>query len=119
MTNNDDIIDVRAVIERVEETEATVGKLPDDEREEHKLLSALLEDLKGNGGDHQWRGDWYPVTLIRDSYFVRYTEELLTECGELPDTLPHYVAVDWDKTAKNIQVDYATVDFDGVTYWFR
>lgn len=87
--------------------------------EEFAELKNILEDLKDNGGDEQWRGDWYPVTLIRDSYFTTYAIELLEDCGDIPRNLPHYVAIDWDATARNIQVDYTSTEINGAAYWFR
>lgn len=121
--SSDDLIDVRDVIARVEELEdlqdADTPLLTLEGAEELKTLSNLLDELKGCGGDEQWRGDWYPVTLIRDSYFTEYTQELLQDCGDLPRDLPHYIAIDWAATARNIRVDYSCVEFDGVTYWYR
>ena len=62
----EDLLDIRNIIERFEEIEDSEDA---DEKAECAKLKAILEDLKGNSGDEQWRGDWYPVTLIRDSYF--------------------------------------------------
>ncbi|MDR5879003.1 hypothetical protein [Caballeronia sp. LZ032] len=135
LTNFADILDVRDIIERVEELE-TEGANIADEREdaglegpdadweaeegaELRTLRALLEDLEGNGGDHQWEGVWYPVTLIRDSYFTEYAQELVQDIGDLPAGLPSYIEVDWEATARNIRMDYTSVEFDGVTYWYR
>lgn len=80
-------------------------------------LESILEDLKGYGGDEQWRGDWYPVTLIRDSYFTDYTEELVCDCYDLK--LPPFVHVDWEATAREVRIDYSTVEIDGVTFFYR
>jgi hypothetical protein len=82
-------------------------------------LEALLSDLAGNGGDEQWEGAWYPVTLIRDDYFTRYAQELVEDIGDLPNGLPSYIEVDWEATARNIRMDYTFTEFHGVTYWFR
>jgi hypothetical protein len=82
-------------------------------------LRALLDELKGYGGDEQWRGDWYPAQLIDDEYFVEYATDLVVDCGELPRDMPHYIVVDWAATARNIREDYSTVDVDGRTYWYR
>ena len=119
-----DVIDVRDIIARVEELETIIGDSLDAESvqmamSEHQELTALLNELAGNGGDEQWRGDWYPVTLIRDSYFIDYARELLEECGDIPRNLPHYIAIDWDATARNIRVDYQPIEINGSTYWYR
>lgn len=120
MDNMSDLLDVRDIIARVEELEPMVDEIGEGEHiAEWKALTKLLLELKGCGGDEQWRGDWYPVTLIRDSYFTDYTRELLEDCGTIPKDLPHWVEIDWDATARNVQTDYGAVDIDGVTYWYR
>ncbi|EIP87405.1 hypothetical protein A33K_15424 [Burkholderia humptydooensis MSMB43] len=79
----------------------------------------MLDDLAGYGGDEQWEGRWYPVTLVRDSYFEDYARELVEDIGDLPKGLPAYIEVDWAATARNIRADYSSVEFDDVTFWYR
>lgn len=139
ISNMDDIIDVRDVITRVEELrderdsfvigapDGTETEAPEqwaaenaDEAAELAQLEELLSDLCGYGGDEQWDGDWYPITLIRDSYFTDAMQELCEDIGDMPrDGFPAYMVIDWEATAKNLQVDYSSVEFDGVTYWYR
>jgi hypothetical protein len=87
--------------------------------QELQTLTVLLADLEGNGGDEQWCDDWYPITLIRDSYFQTYAKELIEDCGDIPRDLPDYIEIDWQATAENIRVDYTPSEIDGVTYWYR
>lgn len=92
-----------------------------DEREELKTLEDFLEECKGNGGDHQWEGDWYPVTCIRESYFKEYAMELADDIGAIKPgehSWP-YTCIDWDQAARELRMDYTGVDFDGVTYYVR
>jgi hypothetical protein len=119
-----DIIDVRDIIERVEELEdiccideETPSENVGDELEELETLKSILEDLKGNGGDEKWNGDWYPLTLIADSYFEETMDELLEDIGVLTKDLPSYLKVTVDYDA--LQMDYASTEIDGVTYWYR
>lgn len=127
MTNldlTDDMIDVRDIIARIAELENLIegegcDDTCDDYNEELKALMALMQELNGMGGDEQWQGDWYPITLIRDNYFTDYARELLEDCGDLPRDFPHYIEIDWDATARNIRVDYSPVEINGVTYWTR
>jgi hypothetical protein len=112
-----DIIDVRDIIARIEEIDDNAS---DDDRRERAYLETLMTELETcGGGDEQWRGDWYPITLIADSYFTDYARELLEDCGDLPRELPHYIEIDWDATARNIRVDYTPVTIGGATYWTR
>lgn len=138
ISNTEDCLDVRNIIERFEELESErddfVSGAPDgsetpdpegwareypDDAQELATLKELLDDLKGNGGDHQWLGDWYPVTLLRHYHFVDAMKEMVEEIGDMPDGFPSYIEIDWDKTAENLRADYTSVDFDDVEYWYR
>ena len=119
ITSSDDMIDVRDVIARFEELETTLEDAGVTERdietvlsadgetdlteesEELTRLAALLEDLCGNGGDEQWKGDWYPITLIRDSYFEDYAQELADDIGAINSdaTWPNN-CIDWERAAR-------------------
>ena len=115
-----DIIDVRDIIDRIEELEPEVESSGEGEHiTEWKALTAIMEDLKGNGGDEQWRGDWYPVTLIADGYFTEYVQELLEDCGDIPKNLPDYIVIDWEQTARIIRTDYSAIEIRGSAYWYR
>ena len=115
-----DIIDVRDIIARVEELETMEGERDEDEVQELIALSAILADLEGMGGDEQWRGVWYPLTLIRDSYFRTYAEELADDIGAIPrDAGWPMNCIDWDQAARELRYDYSGVDIGGVTYWTR
>ena len=109
-----DVIDVRDIIERYEALEEQ-ELMTEAEKDERAWLLSILECLKGEGGDEQWRGDWYPITLIRDDYFTEYAKGLICDCDSLP---PHYIVIDWEATAKNIQADYAPLDIGPSTYWY-
>lgn len=114
-----DLIDVRDLIERVEQLEELqeAGEYTETPDCELQQLRAILEDLKGYGGDEEWRGDWYPVLLIRESHFTEYAEGLVSDCYNLE--LPDFVHVDWEATAREVQMDYSEVEIDGVTFFYR
>lgn len=112
-----DTIDVRDIISRFEELRSSLPISGD--LEEFEQLTNILEELKGQGGDEQWQGDWYPVTLISEVYFVEYAQELCQDIGAIPDDFPSYIEIDWEVTARNIQMDYSEVEIDGMTYYFR
>jgi antirestriction protein len=115
----DDLIDIRDVIARVEELR-DIDQPDVDELRELASLNDFLEECKGNGGDEQWEGDWYPVTCIRDSYFENYAQELAEDIGSIKsDAQWPYTCIDWEKAARELQMDYTSVEFDGITYWVR
>lgn len=132
-----DIIFIRDIIERIEELETEQEDYNDSEdgqdidaptwaetdKEAHDELAALTDimtDLAGNGGDEQWRGDWYPQTLIRDSYFKDYAQELAEDIGAVDANAawPNN-CIDWDYAARELKYDYTSTEIDGVTYWYR
>ncbi len=145
---SDDVIDLRDVIERFEEIEADLliafneqqdiegdntntddpedssfiewlGFATHEDIEEYKEIKIILDELKGCGGDEQFRGDWFPITLISESYFTDYCMDLVQDIGDLPRDIPSYLAIDWEATADNLKVDYSEIEVDGATYYFR
>ena len=115
-----DTIDVRDIMARVEELEAAESVLDAENIAELNGLTAILDDLKGNGGDEQWRGDWYPTGLIRDSYFEDYARELAEDIGAInrDATWPNN-CIDWEYAAEQLQIDYTTTEIEGTDYWYR
>lgn len=116
------IIDVRDIIERVEtllelQEIGEYLETPDCELTE---LRAILESLKDMGGDEQYRGDWYPATLIRDSYFRDYAQELAEDIGAVNTNAswPNN-CIDWDMAARELRYDYTGININGTTYWTR
>lgn len=134
ISNNDDIIDSRDVMERIEELKYEWAEVTGDDPDDYDMgrddwavglgedgadeLVALLA-LAEEGADYA--ADWmYGETLIRDSYFKEYAMELAEDMGVLPsEYLWPTSYIDWDAAARDLQMDYTTVDFDGVTYWVR
>ncbi len=133
VSNTDDIIDSRDVIARIEELEAELeggyidGETSvymvdddgdfidmDDEHEELKALKTLAEEAENVCS---WEDG---ETLIRDTHFKDYAEQYADDSGAIDST--HYWpldCIDWDKAADDLQQDFSSVDFDGVTYWVR
>lgn len=119
--NSLDVIDSRDVIARIEELESEL--CPSDEsdgtdnaeREELATLVALADEASGYAADWQ-----YGETLIRDSYFEDYAQELAEDIGAIDSnaTWPNN-CIDWERATRELQMDYTAVDFDGVTYWIR
>ena len=109
-----DIIDSRDVIERIEELESDEN-LDDDDRAELATLQALAKEASDYAADWQ-----YGEALIRDSYFVEYAQELAEDIGAINSYFgwPNN-CIDWEQAARELRMDYTSVDFDGVTYWIR
>ncbi len=119
--NHDDVIDSRDVIEAMEamleiinDDDATQDDC-DEAQTEYDKLKALAD------GASDYAADWeYGETLIRDSYFQEYAQDLAEDIGAVNSdaTWPNN-CIDWKQAARELQMDYTAVDFDGVTYWIR
>ncbi|WP_439132419.1 hypothetical protein [Polaribacter sp.] len=62
---------------------------------------------------------YYGETLINENYFEEYVKDLLTDCGYISKDFPHWVEIDWNSTAENVQQDYSQCDYQGETFYFR
>lgn len=63
----------------------------------------------------------YGCTLILESNFKEYCEELVSDIGDLPKDIPSYLYnnIDWDGVADDLKADYSELDYDGETYLYR
>jgi hypothetical protein len=111
ITNSQDTIDSRDIIKRIEYLEDTEDE---DEKQELANLEALQEQAEGYS---EWQEG---AQLIRDSYFEEYAQEFAGDIGAIgkDNQWPLY-CIDWEKAARELQMDYTCVDFDGVEYWVR
>ncbi len=126
--NREDVIDSRQVIERIEELQERAedaeeaieaGEEPSDplDDDETAELAALLKLQEQAEGYADWK---HGAMLIRDSYFKAYAQEFAKDIGAIKKDFEWpYTCIDWDKAADELQVDYTSVEFDGVTYWVR
>jgi hypothetical protein len=112
-SNKDELIDSRDVIAAIEDLSAATD-LADDDAELLRSLRDLADECNGFP-------DWaYGETLIRDSYFEDYAQDLAEDIGAIDSNAswPN-TCIDWELAARELQYDYSPVDFDGVTYWIR
>lgn len=76
-----------------------------------------LEEIQGLAYEiPEWK---YGNTLIHEAEWVDYVQELCEDIGDIPKNIPHYIEIDWGKTADNIKQDYGEVQFQGETYYYR
>lgn len=111
-----DVMDSRDVIERIEELEAEkeAEDFPEDDAEELAKLLKLRDEAEGSP-------DWeYGETLVADSYFKEYAEQLAEDIGAVNQdaTWPNNF-IDWDAAAEALKQDYMSVTFGETEYWIR
>lgn len=80
-----------------------------------------LKELKELAADCSDYSDWkHGVTLIRDSYFKEYAQEFADDIGAIDkDAGWPNDCIDWERAARELQMDYTSVEWGGVTYWYR
>lgn len=136
-----DISDSRDVIKRLEiyrEAARLIG-VPEDKLDSFNMGDKWPEELPENlsAEDSEileefvklrdfadeaegYADDWlHGSTIIRESYFTEYAEQMVKDIGDMPDETPGYIAIDWDATAENLKVDYTEIEHDGTTYLVR
>lgn len=149
ISNTDDIIDSREVIDRISELESELEDGPYEEFREEQIEAGIPEDeidafdtwldntaqtdhlysleceellmLRALAEEGESLSDWrYGVTLIHPSHFQTYAQELAEEIGAIdPDARWPANCIDWEQAANELRVDYTTIDFDGVDYLAR
>jgi len=84
--------------------------------------AAELKELLSLQDEAEDCGDWKDgATLIKDSYFTEYAEQLADDLGYLnenPNRWP-FNHIDWEAAAEELQQDYSQVSFFGDDYWVR
>lgn len=88
----------------------------EDDVAELFLLRTLIAELEAHAGEAPRHG----VTMIRDSYFESYAQELAEDTGAIDRnaTWPN-THIDWEAAADALKQDYCPIDYDGVEYWVR
>jgi hypothetical protein len=116
---NANILDLGDIIKRLEELRGDLAdsltdgtEMDEEDAEELKILEVVNDEGEGYG-------DWgYGVTLINESYFTQYAQELADDICESTSRWPH-CHIDWEAAAKALKDDYTTVEIDGTTFYYR
>lgn len=126
ITNNEEMIDSRDVIARIEELESLAEDCKEDGEEMDEDEAKELKDLKAFAEEAESSPDWiYGETLIREDYFTQYIEDLISDCYEMPKEINsgewpwRHVTIDYEAAAEEAKVDYTEADLDGETYLIR
>jgi hypothetical protein len=116
ITGSEQFIDTRNIIERIAELEAieVIDREP-DEQDELDALSEFEEEYGPQIADYQ-----HGETLIEDSYFEEYAEEMAYDIGAISREAGWPANhIDWEAAAEELKQDYTEVELFGNTYWAR
>ncbi len=127
ISNYDGVLDSRDIIARIEHLSALRQPGPVDLGDEDNgtdqdtlfqelaALEALQDEAEGYSPGWQ-----YGATLIRDSHFTTYAQELAEDIGAInPNFAWPTCHIDWEAAADALKMDYTEVKFAGVAYWVR
>lgn len=94
----------------------TIEEFTDYWKPEYRMIEEIdgIESEVGNEFD-------YGCTLIPESDFTKYCEDLVQDVGDLPKGIPSYIRnnIDWDGVAEDLKVDYSELQYEGETYLYR
>ena len=101
--------------EETSQYEDKEGVVWDSEVETLESLKEFATEFEGYAPDYR-----YGEAAIRDTYFKEYAQELASDIGAMRDKQAWPLnCIDWEKATRELQMDYSSIDFDGVTYWVR
>ncbi len=117
ISKGQDVVDSRDIIARIKELEEERAALVDDiivaDVAADPYMKALAEECEGCG-------DWeHGATLIHESHWVEYVEDLVIDISDLPKNFATYIVIDWQATADNIAHDYSKVSWGEDRYYIR
>ena len=101
-------------------SDAEIDELENNEPEEFtdEMEKELAELEEAKSEISEWRDG---KALIKDSHWVDFCREFVTDIGDLPSNLPIYIAdnIDWEGVADDLSNDYGTIDIMGNTFYYR
>jgi len=117
MYNHDNVVDENGLELEHEEYQRCKDELAQWDSENGEELAALQAFATEGESISDWE---HGETLIRDSHFEDYAQELADDIGAInSDAVWPNNCIDWERAARELQQDYTSIDFDGVTYWAR
>jgi antirestriction protein len=105
---SDDRIDTRDLIDELADQDMDV--------ERREAIAELFAELSNYAGDTPEDG----IFLIAERDFEDYARELADDIGAVSSDggWPTY-CIDWAWAARELAIDYTSVEFDGTTYLYR
>ena len=104
--NADDKNEIDLKLDDIEDKRGQIEELQEE-------LSMLL-DVKSEVPEFR-----HGETLIHEDYWEEYVQDLCEDLGYISKDFPYWIEIDWEATAKNVAMDYSTIEIDGNTFYFR
>lgn len=109
---SEDVLDSRQLQDIIDDLEA---EEPEDLDDDQKALLAALIEVRDECSS-EWEGG---LTLVRDSYFEDYAQEEAESYYDLGELGNFRYYIDWEKWARDLKMDYTSVEIGDTTYWAR
>jgi hypothetical protein len=111
-----DLIALRDLMRSELEDIAEDGEEYDGQRDELTEAIEAIDELEQAGF-----ADWpYGAGFIREDTFVEYAQELAEDIGAIPqDASWPATCINWEQAARELAMDYTSVDFLGHSYYVR
>ena len=98
---------------QIDNAEADFGA---DEQAELKELESLKDDIGESRGKISEGGG----PFVHENDFEDYASEVAEDLGAIPDNAQWpCTCIDWEKAADELKSDYSTVEWQGVSYYYR
>ena len=120
-----DRLDSRDLITLRSELADELDLMLDEDGEDGLYTAEEIEDVREQIAEidnlEDQIGEWtYGASLIADYAFEDYARELADEIGAVDTDAGWPTAcIDWEQAARELQMDYYTVDIQGETFWVR
>jgi antirestriction protein len=95
------------------------AELDEQEQERVQALRDVLAELPESTVDSEHGHSW-GCTLIPEDQFEAYAQEFAEDIGAIKDDAQWpATCIDWEKAARELAMDYTSVELDGTTYLCR
>lgn len=116
---NDYAIDGRDIQARIDELEALDAPTEEESAELADLVAFLHEAMQYNSDADEGE------TIIAESHFVDYIEEIIDDCYALPKELTsgewpyRHITINYEAAAEEAKADYAELTFRGRNFYIQ
>lgn len=118
-------IDSRDLIKEQEDLKEEIREWYEQDPEERAYDQDEIEEMQERVDEIEALGegieDWiYGATMIPEHDFEDYAREFAEDIGAISaDTSWPATCIDWERAARELAMDYTSVEWEGTTYYVR